>query len=190
MTQEFFSLIISVSLSLLSVSHTLHQSRIFCNKCGSAGLELRSWWWKGRWASASDPWSAQREARLNLQHLQREREWTRFSIRQYKNDLSFNTYISQMFEHWYVTPPALSLYLSASVFSLPLSPCVSSLGSILLTLSLRSLIDILGEALQRERERNESHTVAADSLPSSTNNGKNITSHPAGICHRSFCLLL
>lgn len=162
-----------MSSLLLSISHTLHHSRILYNKCSLASLELQLWWntW---WGSASDPWSAQLEARLNVQHLQQEKSKTRFGMRRYINDLSFNIYTSLMFRDWYVTHPVLfSLHLSASLLSLP--SCVSSLGSILLTLSPRSLIDILGEALQRERGggMKVTHTISADALPSTTNNSKN-----------------
>lgn len=113
-------------------------------------LELQLW--RKRW-SATDPWSAHREVRWSF--CSETGNKTRFSNGMKKMTSHSATYISPMFQDWYITHTPVShfflLSISVSLFSLP--SCVSSLGSILLTLSLRSLIDILGEALQWERAR-------------------------------------
>ena len=162
----FISAIVSISLSLLSISHTLHHGGIFCNKCTPGSLELQSWRSR-QWGPASDPRSAPREAWLNIRHLQKlYSAWDSVL----KWPLIQHLHFSDVFRTDRYHTAALSLCLSLSpslclLSLLSLSRRVSSLGSILLTLSPRSLIDILGEALQREgerkkeRERNESHTL-------------------------------
>lgn len=173
----YFSVWSLVPFSLLSISYTLHQRRIFCNKLSSASLELQPRR-NGRWGSASDPWSAQREARWDVQHLQQEWVRTRFSTRQYINDLSFNIYISLMFEHWCVArlrplfSPSLCVCLcSPTLHASPLweASCWHSLQGVLL---------IFLERHCTEREEWKSYTVAADAQPSRTNSSKK---HPAGI---------
>lgn len=112
-------------------------------------------------------------------------------MRQYINDLSFNTYISPMCEDWCKAHPhPFPFNFSASFlcFCSPHVPppweasCWHSLQGVLLIFLERHC---RGSRRERERERNESHTIAADTLPSSTTTVK-ITSHPAGMCHYSF----
>lgn len=158
---SFFSLWVwsLVSSLLLSISHTLHHSRILCNKCSLASLELQLWWntW---WGSASDPWSAQLEAWLNVQHLQQEKSKTRFDMRQYINELLFNIYISLMFSRLICNTPCSFFSSSLCLFALAPLLCLLSGKHPADTLSKESYWYSWRGIAERERERwrNESHT--------------------------------